>query len=99
MTPLQAFFDWQIHRVRLQLASGAPLIQRPAAPRVPPSRRYVTAQRGPYLKRSRAKHGTLNRYVHGKCRCAACRRVHAAYQHAYHMGQQQQRIQQQGGAA
>lgn len=102
MTPLQVFFDWRVMAIRQRLAQP---IQREPRPREAklksrytpslPSNRPTT-----YRKNTAPiKHGTLNGYTRWKCRCEACCAVHAAYQRAYHMRQQQQRIQQQGGAA
>ena len=99
MSSLQVFFDWQQMAIRRRLAQPIQRAPRPRAATL--ESRYPTslpvATRGPYLKQSTAQHGTMNRYTHGKCRCDRCKTVHARYQHAYHLGQQQQR--QQDGAA
>ena len=111
MSPLQAFFDWQRMAIWQRLVEPMAVIrQREGQPYAPqPSEAKLKSRYTPSLPSNRPttyrkntapiKHGTLNGYTRWKCRCEACCAVHAAYQRAYHMRQQQQRIQQQGGAA
>ena len=84
LASLQAFCEWQAHRLRLQLGSDAPLRVFVAAARPSAARRYIQARRGPYLPVQ--PHGTVAKYNHGKCRCGVCRRAKQAYYAAYRNG-------------
>lgn len=94
MTALQ-LFEMQIDRLRRQLISAAPLVQRvyvappPVAPKAP-TRRYV--DRLPRRKRRIGdKHGTLAEYTNG-CRCDDCKIANALYQRMYHQQRKAQRV-------
>ena len=100
MSPLAAlntFCDWQATRLRAQLVSTAPVIQRVPVVTAPvPDRHRAIRTRGPYKRRGTAPHGTVKRYNHMGCRCQPCCDARAAYYHAYHAGQ---RAKQAGAAA